>query len=254
MTSPKLRASDQSVHSRSVGDRVLSRVDSLKEGTPWKPNPKNKIEYLDWENLEVDRLIGKGSFSFIYKVLLKEGLHYNDRVYALKSLRPRKDVSSENCTTGIVDLILEGTILSSLHHPNIIRLYAVRKGDKSDSSAFEEKDHFLVLDLLDCTLESRLDSWRDQRGCFPFHNMTSSKDMISRIEKVGLGIARGMEYLHSLNIIFRDLKPHNIGFDENDVVKIFDFGLAREYHPNFPSENRRNEGTRQMTGNCGTPR
>jgi len=252
--SPKWRASDQCVHSRSVGDRVLSRVDNLKKGTQWQPNPKNKIEYLDWENLEVDRLIGKGSFSLVYTVRLKEGQHFNDRVYALKSLRPRKDVITEKFTTGVVDLILEATILSSLHHPNIIRLHAVRKGDISNTSyAFEEGGCFLVLDLLSCTLESRLDSWRDQR-CFPFHNMTSSKDMISRIEKVGLGIARGMEYLHSLNIIFRDLKPHNIGFDENGIVKIFDFGLAREYHPNFPSENRINEGTRQMTGNCGTPR
>ena len=168
--SPKWRALDQSVHSRSVGDRVLSRVDNLKKGTQWQPNPKNKIEYLDWENLEVDRLIGKGSFSLVYTVRLKEGQHFNDRVYALKSLRPRKDVITEKFTTGVVDLILEATILSSLHHPNIIRLYAVRKGDKSDSSAFEEKDHFLVLDLLTCTLESRLDSWRDQR-CFPFHNI-----------------------------------------------------------------------------------
>jgi len=251
--SPKWRALDQSVHSRSVGDRILSRVDSLKEGTQWQPNPKNKIEYLEWENLEVDRLIGKGSFSLVYTVRLKEGQHFNDRIYALKSLRPRKDVITEKFTTGVVDLILEATILSSLHHPNIIRLHAIRKGDISDSYAFEEGGCFLVLDLLACTLESKLDSWRDHR-CFPFHNMTSSKDMISRIEKVGLGIARGMEYLHSLNIIFRDLKPQNIGFDENDVVKIFDFGLAREYHHNFPSENRRNEGTRQMTGNCGTPR
>jgi serine/threonine protein kinase len=84
--------------------------------------------------------------------------------------------------------------------------------------------------------------------------MASSKDMISRIDKVGLGIARGMQHLHSLNIIFRDLKPHNIGFDENGIVRIFDFGLAREYHPNFSSENTRNEGKRHMTGNCGTPR
>ena len=133
------------------------------------------------------------------------------------------------------------------------RIMEGRHSGNGFSYAFEEGGCFLVLDLLSCTLESRLDSWRDQR-CFPFHNMTSSKDMISRIEKVGLGIARGMEYLHSLNIIFRDLKPHNIGFDENDIVKIFDFGLAREFHHNFPSENRRNEGTRQMTGNCGTPR
>lgn len=42
-----------------------------------------------------------------------------------------------------------------------------------------------------------------------------------------LQIACGLKYLHSHKIIFRDLKPANIGFDVRGDVKIFDFGLAR---------------------------
>ena len=30
------------------------------------------------------------------------------------------------------------------------------------------------------------------------------------------------------NIVFRDLKPDNVGFDVETTVKIFDFGLARD--------------------------
>lgn len=30
------------------------------------------------------------------------------------------------------------------------------------------------------------------------------------------------------NIVFRDLKPDNIGFDRSGEVRIFDFGLARD--------------------------
>lgn len=36
-------------------------------------------------------------------------------------------------------------------------------------------------------------------------------------------------YLHS--ILFRDLKPDNIGMDNFGIVKIFDFGLAKELKP-----------------------
>ena len=43
-----------------------------------------------------------------------------------------------------------------------------------------------------------------------------------------MSIAKGMEYLHSHNVLFRDLKPDNVGFDRNGTVKLFDFGLARE--------------------------
>lgn len=37
----------------------------------------------------------------------------------------------------------------------------------------------------------------------------------------------GMEYLHSLKIIYRDLKPENVLIDSQGHVKIADFGLSR---------------------------
>ena len=36
----------------------------------------------------------------------------------------------------------------------------------------------------------------------------------------------GVEYLHSMGITHRDIKPENLLLDENDVLKIVDFGFA----------------------------
>ena len=40
-------------------------------------------------------------------------------------------------------------------------------------------------------------------------------------------ILRGLRYLHSANILHRDIKPGNLLVNSNCILKICDFGLAR---------------------------
>lgn len=45
--------------------------------------------------------------------------------------------------------------------------------------------------------------------------------------RIARDIARVFYYMHSLGIVHRDLKSHNILVDENFNIKVADFGLAR---------------------------
>ena len=62
--------------------------------------------------------------------------------------------------------------------------------------------------------------------------------------RIATEIANAMTFLHGKSIVHRDLKPDNILLDENGVVKICDFGVAKMLGGNDSAN---------MTGQVGTP-
>ncbi|KAJ0570248.1 putative dual-specificity kinase TKL-Pl-4 family [Helianthus annuus] len=58
------------------------------------------------------------------------------------------------------------------------------------------------------------------------HNQSGHFD-VPTILKIASHISKGMNYLHQNNIIHRDLKSANLLMDENGIVKVSDFGVAR---------------------------
>ncbi len=49
---------------------------------------------------------------------------------------------------------------------------------------------------------------------------------IAQAVKIALGVCDALDYMHKRGIVHRDLKPENVMVDDNDNVKLIDFGIA----------------------------
>ena len=168
-------------------------------------------------------------------------------VLAMKCLRPQIRSDIDQFTIGAEDLVHETAILANLSHPNIIKLHGRSSGNLTDSFKIND-GYFILLDKLNETLLDRIDTWKKDPKC-----ITIKGPNLEQIE-VAQTIAKAMSYLHSKKIIFRDLKPDNVGFDSQGVVKLFDFGFAiglpeRKCHSR---NGMMSQG--KIFDRCGTPR
>jgi serine/threonine protein kinase len=66
-----------------------------------------------------------------------------------------------------------------------------------------------------------------------------------------MDLAEAVRHLHSRRILHRDLKPGNIGFDHDGVLKVFDFDISRIL-PEFHDADA--NATFKLTRKIGTPR
>lgn len=173
---------------------------------------------LTWDDIEMEQPIGFGGFSQVFRVKLLHGADSKgDEAYALKCLNPQTKLHTKSFKTGAVDLAIEGMILSRLNHENVIKLHGIIGLNPLESFMDSAQGYFIVLDLLSDTLASKLDKYRAyyKSGSAPGSSRSSaaslSKHMTSsavleRVSAVAIGVAKGMEYLHSQGVALRDLK------------------------------------------------
>ncbi|XP_066133134.1 mitogen-activated protein kinase kinase kinase 9 isoform X1 [Saccopteryx bilineata] len=171
--------------------------------------PPIQLLEIDFAELTLEEIIGIGGFGKVYRAFW-----IGDEV-AVKAARHDPD---EDISQTIENVRQEAKLFAMLKHPNIIALRGV---------CLKEPNLCLVMEFA--------------RGG-PLNRVLSGKRIPPDIlVNWAVQIARGMNYLHDeaiVPIIHRDLKSSNIlvlqkvenGDLSNKILKITDFGLAREWH------------------------
>lgn len=135
---------------------------------------------------------------------------------------------------------------STVYHCTHINLgikYAVKIVDKTKiGNIAVENEAFILRDLQHKNIPKIIDVF-EENGFYHIvreycsgknlRNIISSKGPIpmKKLYKISFQIADVLNYVHSLNppMIYRDLKPSNIIVDENESVKLIDFGITRRF-------------------------
>jgi serine/threonine-protein kinase len=148
------------------------------------------------ERYKIINVVGHGGMSDVFEardIIFK-------RPVALKVLRQEYMNNIEN----LIRFQNEARISSALNHPNIVKIYDYGEIDNLPFIAYEF--------IKDQTLRDVLD----------FKRYLSVPEACS----VMLEILEGVNYIHSRNVIHRDLKPLNIFYGADGSVKISDFGIS----------------------------
>jgi serine/threonine protein kinase len=266
-------ASASSLSSSSIAAVFESGTHSpCRLGLDWRRKEGPNVPEIPHSCIEKLEVLGFGSFSDVFEVKV-DGRNIGGatqgvdpgRTYAAKMLR-RDPAETGRCVAyngtkrhahAAKDLAEEAALLSTLpRHDHVIELRAL-----SENFFANPSEGFLLLDRLAGTLHDSLEKWRSDAKQQHARNRSASnslfglssaakaqRDSLARAETlrgtgIGIPLSKAMEFLHRNRVIFRDISPSNVGFDESGTLKLFDFGTARTY----------TDG-RAMTSFTGTPR
>jgi len=130
-----------------------------------------------------------------------------------------------------VDMAMETKILSSIDHPNIVKVRAIM------GTFGKPNDFGIIMDRLNDTLRDKIEHWAvEEKGAKGslIKRVSGRMDVERRNELLLVrlyalyDIARALKFLHQKNILYRDLKPENVGVNLRGDYLIFDFGLSKE--------------------------
>ncbi|KAL5976978.1 hypothetical protein ACLOJK_021316 [Asimina triloba] len=189
----------------------------------------NRKRHADFEIQQVQRIknsdlkeirqIGSGTYGIVYY-----GKWKGSEV-AIKRIKPSCFMGTKHVQDRLVeDFWKEATLLSQLHHPNVVSFCGVVTDGPPNSLAMITE--YMVNGSLKQVLQKK------------HRTIDRRKRLI-----IAMDAALGMNYLHEENIVHFDLKSHNLLVNVRDpqrpVCKIGDFGLAKEKQNTFVSAGAR---------------
>uniref|UniRef100_A0A8C1R0F1 LIM domain kinase 1 n=1 Tax=Cyprinus carpio TaxID=7962 RepID=A0A8C1R0F1_CYPCA len=170
--------------------RDINRSESLR----FDPNDKKQRIFRP-SDLIYGEVLGKGCFGQAIKVTHSE----TGEVMVIKELLQFDEDTQKT-------FLKEVKVMRCLEHPNVLKFIGILYKDKRLNLISEYVQGGTLTDTI-----QKMD--RDH----PWKLKVSyAKD-----------IAAGMAYLHSMNVIHRDLNSHNCFVRENQTVVVADFGLAQ---------------------------
>jgi serum/glucocorticoid-regulated kinase 2 len=160
-----------------------------------------KSEKVGLDDFEFLKVLGRGGFGKVMLVRKKTGKD-SDTVYAMKILKKAAIIQRNQ----VEHTQAERKILESLQHPFLMTL----------RYAFQSKQKLYFV----------LDYYTGGELFFHLKKKRRFDEKTSRLYIAEIALALG--HLHSLGVIYRDIKPENILLDKNGHLCLTDFGLAKE--------------------------
>jgi len=170
-----------------------------KSAAPRQAKVKKEVSAL--KDLQTIGLLGKGAFGIVSLVFDKA----TDESYALKSIK--------KCQ--IVELGQQKHIVNEMQ---IMKVLSEEPSTFLVNLVATYKDRLRVYFLLDVCLGGELFTILRHRRNFPE----------STARFFAACVIEAFHFMHSRDVIYRDLKPENLVLDNNGYLKITDFGFAKE--------------------------
>ncbi|XP_055018311.1 fibroblast growth factor receptor 1-A-like isoform X1 [Boleophthalmus pectinirostris] len=204
-------------HSRlsSAGTSLLTGV--LEYELPYDP-----IWELPRDRLSLGKPLGEGCFG---KVVLAEAVGIDKNKPTRVTKVAVKMLKADATEKDLSDLISEMEMMKTIgKHKNIINLLGACTQDGPLYVVVEYAEQGNLREYLRAQRPAGLEYWSGPR------NASLGSLEIRELVSAAYQVARGMAYLASKKCIHRDLAARNVLITEDNVMKIADFGLARDIH------------------------